>query len=84
MPIAPLNNCTAAAVLAAYRPLDYALLGQMVFSIVAVVIFFLVLYRTARTKRRIPYHANIKVRLSTRTGSKLSNNLTNSAIITAL
>lgn len=58
---APINNCTAAALFAAYKPLDVVFIAQAVFSLITLIIFSFVIGRTTCRRRRMPYHQNLKV-----------------------
>lgn len=58
---APINNCTAAALFAAYKPLDVVFIAQAVFSLITLITFSCVIGRTISRRRRMPYHHNLKV-----------------------
>src|SRR4051794_6427443 len=61
MALAPFNNCSAAEAFARYRPLDYALAAELLFSLVALFAFVGVALRLRNKSRRPMYHPNLKV-----------------------
>ncbi|KAH7701714.1 hypothetical protein AAVH_31148, partial [Aphelenchoides avenae] len=61
MALAPFNNCTAAEAFARYRPLDYALAAELLFSLVTLFAFVGLALRLRKKSRRPVYHPNLKL-----------------------